>query len=113
MVPLAGTRNGLAALKTASGLAGKFQPWGQTRGGGAWRGSPSGAPESAQRASVSRSDALNERSLENLPQHGSANHGGIFFAKTWVRIDLAQGRTWPKVRNGIGAASPGRWHSWQ
>src|SRR5258708_31313669 len=97
---------------TTSGLP-ICQPWAYSIGLGASFGLPSFAPESAQATSVSISAWLSRRSLVNLPCASSENQGGIFLLSTAVFMAFAQGRASLYVSNAMGAASPGRWHSWQ
>src|ERR1051326_9220336 len=74
-------------------------------------GLPRGAPPSTQAAIVSISALLRLRSLRNFSEcSGSAPHGGISRAITFVLITFAHGRTSSYVMNAIGATSPARWH---
>src|SRR5690348_9734552 len=88
------------------------QPSVNWTGLGASFGSPAGAPASTHATSVCFADSGSVRSFAQVPVCGSANHGGIFLVRTAVFIAFAHGRVESYVRNDIGAASPGRWHSW-
>src|ERR1700736_3314555 len=91
ITPVAGTGKGWGSWKTMSGL-GIVQPSTNCLGAGMSLASPKGAPASTQATSVLMSLWDNEASFENLPNCGSANHGGIFFSRTADRIAFAQGR---------------------
>jgi hypothetical protein len=77
-------------------------------GGGVAAGSPSRAPPSTQRTSVSISRSLRLGSFRNLPCCRSACQGGIARVRTLSRIAAAHGRASRKVMSDIGATSPGR-----
>src|SRR5271165_4365326 len=93
---------------TTSGV--DLQPCGHSTDGGASFLSPSKAPLSTHCESVSISSCVKDGSLAKWPYFGSSPQGGIFRLITAARIALAHGRVDSKVRNDIGAASPGRWH---
>src|SRR4051812_36151557 len=63
--------------------------------------SPSTAPPSTHFTIVSISSGLSERSFENSPCAGSANHGGISRFSTLSRIARAHGRASEYWRRGI------------
>src|SRR5690349_19019489 len=89
------------------------QPWTNCRGAGISFGSPIGAPPSTQATSVSISLRSSDGLFANLPNCGSANHGGILRLITASLIALAHGRASSYERSENGAAWPGRWHVWQ
>src|SRR5215472_8574875 len=92
---------------------GIVQPSTNCFGAGISLGSPSGEPPSTQLTSVSRSALGSVGLFANLPNCGSANHGGILRWSTASLIALAHGRTCSYVSMENGAAWPGRWHFWQ
>src|ERR1700689_3081885 len=106
--PFAGTGTG-GNETTTSGF--DLHPSGHCTGAGAFFGSPSAAPLSAQFTIVSISLCEREGSFAKCPYRGSAPHGGIFFASTAAFIAFAQGRVLWYVRKDMGAISPGRWQA--
>src|SRR5438445_11477615 len=95
-----------------SGL-GMLQPSTKCFGAGISFAFPIGAPSSTHPTSVSISVRASEGLFANLPNCGSANHGGILRSITAPLIALAHGRACSYVSSENGAAWPGRWHVWQ
>src|SRR5215469_2671237 len=105
MVPRAGMSYAKGISKTTSGF-GMAQPDVNCAGAGISLGSPSGAPPSAHVRMVSMSPCGNDRSLENFPKCGSANHGGITLKLTASFMAAAHGLVSAYVSIEKGAASP-------
>jgi hypothetical protein len=91
MVPCAGTLNGCGISRIMSGFP-MFQPSRKASGAGAFAGSPSRAPASAQRAMMSISASVRRRSFPKWPTDGSACQGGMVRLTTARFIADAQGR---------------------
>src|SRR5260370_42096054 len=101
IAPLAGIWKSVGISTIMSGL--RFQPSTNCLGAGRSFASPSGAPLSAQEASVAICSAVSLRSLEKWPTLGSANQGGIFCVTTAALIALAHGRASVYVSSDMGA----------
>jgi len=85
----------------------------QCLAGAASFSSPAGALASDHAARVAISAVLSEGSFANFPMWGSANHGGIVFCSTALRIAFEKGRVCSYDSNGMGAIEPRRWQLWQ
>src|SRR5581483_2793771 len=95
---------------TASGSVPFVHPSENFGTGGMSASLPRGAPASTHAAIVSIGSRDRLLSLRIFSEYsGSAPHGGISRAVTFVLITFAHGRTSSYDSSDIGATSPGRW----